>query len=243
MSFLQSTITANKEIFELIQTQDKHLKEYVSCNTSELGAGGDRTLRVDKMAEDIFLKHLSKYGKIYSEEIGEFGYGEHDVIIDPIDGSANFLCDFPYYGTSACLRDKNGKPITSVVCNMCGGDIFYRDETGLWKSNILKDEPREIIPTRNEPMHIGIFEKSYKNRTMMEKLLKTHIRLRSPGAIALSLAYAHVMSFVVFNGKHRDYDVMAGLHICEDLHIFNGDDMIIVSKDEDVFAQLKGLLL
>jgi myo-inositol-1(or 4)-monophosphatase len=62
-----------------------------------VGAGGDRTLEVDRRAEEIVLAELSELAEqgqrfsVLSEEIGlvEFGAEYPLVVVDPIDGSPN----------------------------------------------------------------------------------------------------------------------------------------------------------
>jgi len=64
------------------------------------------------------------------------------------------------------------------------------------------------------------------------------LKFRAPGAVALSLAYAHACMYVVFLGNMRPYDIEAGLYLCEDLHTYMGEDILIVSHNKDVFAKI-----
>jgi myo-inositol-1(or 4)-monophosphatase len=52
------------------------------------------------------------------------------------------------------------------------------------------------------------------------------------------LANAHNFIFVIFEGNIREYDVAAGLHMCSDMDIFLKDDILIVSKEKDIFKKL-----
>ena len=90
---------------------------------------------------------------------------------------------------------------------------------------------------------IGIVEKAYSNPELVAKLHKKRLKFRSPGAIALSLAYARTVNFVVFSGKHRIFDVDAGLHLCSDLNVLVRDDFILVSRDKMIFDTIKNLIL
>lgn len=242
MSFLKDVISANEEIFRLIKSSQTGLDEYLHQDETKIGAGGDRSLVIDKLAEDIFVKFLQKYGKIISEESGEIGSGDFCVVLDPIDGSSNLAANFPYYGTSVCLK-KDEKALISVVTNLCSGEYFFKDETGAFSANFISKTRPEPLGLDTKTKNIGILEKSYCNLPLIEKIWSLKIKMRSPGAMALSLAYAHRVSFVVFNGMPREYDIIAGLHICEDLHVHIDDDLIIVSKHADVFSSLQRLLL
>jgi myo-inositol-1(or 4)-monophosphatase len=71
---------------------DSRLREVGS-----IGAGGDRTLEIDALAEDAVFDELDKLAEegasftAISEERGTVSYGEDEirVLIDPIDGSLN----------------------------------------------------------------------------------------------------------------------------------------------------------
>ena len=41
----------------------------------------------------------------------------------------------------------------------------------------------------------------------------------------------------------RQYDLEAGLFMCEDLHVYKDDEHIIISKDKDVFERVKTIIL
>ena len=66
-SFIEAVILANKELYTYINT-NLSLNDYEYTNT--IGFGGDNSLKIDLIAENIFIKHLEKFGNIYSEECG-----------------------------------------------------------------------------------------------------------------------------------------------------------------------------
>jgi len=68
------------------------------------------------------------------------------------------------------------------------------------------------------------------------------MKFRSPGAIALSLAYAHSVSFVLFVGTFRIYDFAAGLALCEGLEVVVEEDYVIVSKDKSIVEKISAIL-
>jgi len=89
--FTQAVIEANKEIVGSIEKQ--FLSRWYEKTTK--GAGGDVSSRLDLYAEEVFVKHLKDFGRIESEESGIIGKGEQQIILDPIDGSANAMSAFP----------------------------------------------------------------------------------------------------------------------------------------------------
>ena len=233
--FLDAAIDANKEIALLIEEK----RDDFLCEAISLGAGGDISRRVDLLAEDIFVKHLSQFGDIYSEECGFLeGNGKFDIIIDPIDGSNNFVSNFPYYGTSVAIKER-GKYKAAVIANLANGDIFVKDETKFKKANLKSLIFKDV--KKNRFSKIGIFEKSYCSKKIFKILKSSNIKFRSPGAFALSLAYANDVDFVIYEGKLRLYDIAAGFYMCEDLYLFNEEDVLLISKDKVIFDKISQL--
>jgi myo-inositol-1(or 4)-monophosphatase len=240
MDFIQAAVNANREIYELLgRGLDNTLFCYVSQDEGEIGEGGDRSLSIDLKAEAIFVNYLSNFGKIYSEESGLIGEGENEIIIDPIDGSSNIASCFPYYGSSVSLRVK-GKTVKSIVTNLASGEFFVNDGGVRYKSTLLSMEKEPYGMCENPK--IGIVEKAYSNPGLVAMLARTGMKFRSPGAVALSLAYARDVNFVIFSGRHRIFDMDAGLHLTDDLYQLVKDDLILVSRDAMIFNTIKNLI-
>ncbi len=233
--FLNATIDANIEIKGLI---DKSFHEYL-CEEISMGAGGDISRRIDLLAEDIFIKKLKKFGSIKSEECGYVeGDGEFDIIIDPIDGSNNFVSKLPYFGTSVALK-RGDKHIAAVIVNLASGDIFYKDEKRFQRANMKALNFVDV--KKNSLSKVGIFERPYSSKVFLDIIKKENIKYRSPGAFALSLAYAHDVSFVMYEGNMRIYDIEAGLFMCEDLYKVVTQNMLLISKDKEIFDRISQL--
>ena len=229
--FISSVINANREIFYLINSFDNSLKKNLSK-----GYGGDISTSIDIKAEEIFIKYLSSFGKIFSEESGYIGDGNNLIIIDPLDGSDNFKSNFPYFGTSVSLVEKS---ITkeAVIVNLSNQDIFIKNKDYFKKGKLF--ENNYINVEKNDFSTIGIFEKGYSSKEYANYLREKNIKYRIPGAIALSLAYAHEVEFVIFEGKMREFDLSAGIYMCEDLYNYQNDEILIVSKKKEIFDILK----
>lgn len=103
-SFIEAVILANKELHTYIN-KNLSLNDYEYTNTT--GFGGDNSLKMDLIAENIFIKYLENFGNIYSEECGLLNTNkEFTIVIDPLDGSNNFYSSLPYYGTSVALQKR-----------------------------------------------------------------------------------------------------------------------------------------
>ncbi len=242
-AFIVECIKANKEIYNYINqnlTKDDFLYE------GSHGFGGDKSLNMDLKAEGIFIKYLSSFGNIYSEEIGLVKTSNKNqknitIIIDPLDGSNNFVSSLPYYGTSVALQFDDEVTV-GIVCNLINGSILIRDENNILnkydlEGNIINYENLELNESK-----IGIFERSYAYPDVCLKLYEENFKYRSPGAVALSLSCAKMYDFVLFCGNIREFDVKAGLYICNDLYIYQTEEILLVSKNKEIFCKLKNLL-
>ena len=235
--FIKACIKANEEISSAI-------KEGFDASWFEktvVGAGGDVSSKLDLFAEEIFVKHLGTFGEIESEESGIIGSGEEKIIIDPIDGSSNALSLFPFYGTSVAKVNAQGILDTAVVCNLANGDIFLKSDSIEVQQGKLFLDTYHISQT---VLHseIGLFEKAYANPDLVAALHEEKLKFRAPGAIALSLAYARSVNYVLFMGEFRIYDFAAGLALCEGLEVIVEADYVIVSKDKTIAQKIEKLI-
>jgi myo-inositol-1(or 4)-monophosphatase len=98
------------------------------------GAGGDGTVYIDSLAEQIVLRALDaehQAGRsfdVISEELGErrYGQGGDVIVVDPIDGSHNAKMGIPYF--SLVMAAASGRDFGSVyeamVRNLVTGETF-----------------------------------------------------------------------------------------------------------------------
>jgi myo-inositol-1(or 4)-monophosphatase len=185
-----------------------------------IGYGGDRSLNIDLIAENILIEKLSEFGNILSEEAG-FIDNKKDklVIIDPIDGSYNVSNNIPYFGTSIYLEDT-----ASIVVNLSNGDYFVRDEKGKRFANLFR-KPL-FANFRND---VIIFEKAYQNPDIVGKLSKHNLKFRAPGALSLSLCYGEASKAVIYKGEIREFDIAAAKFYNSDCFWHFEDDLIVMA--------------
>ena len=231
--FLSATLKANREVFNAINSVDK--KSMYQKHSQ--GAGGDISSGFDLVAEKIFFENLSEFGSIESEESGVMNDGETKIIIDPIDGSDNIASNFGYYGTSVAKLNSYGVLEDAMVCNLATNEVFWISSQEVPMYGRLFEDKWEVVEENNFSK-IGIFERAYDNPQIVQILKDNKIKFRSPGAIALSLAYARWVDFVLFVGPIRIYDVAAGLALCKGLEVVIQEDFAIVSKDKKISSKL-----
>ena len=231
-SFIKDALAASLEIQKRLQQNSPSLYE-----KHTLGACGDISYGADLVAEAIYISHLGKYAKIDSEESGVIGDGKYTIYLDPLDGSENFKTNFPYYGASIalCLQENT---VVAIVVNFISSEVFVRTENEFYKTYLNELTCKQSVADNSSLSSVGIVEKAYDNPQKLAVLKENRLKFRSPGAVALSLAYAYYVNYMLFFGTIRVYDMQAGLYICKDLHIYQDDEMTIVSKDSDLFDKL-----
>ncbi|WP_310439983.1 inositol monophosphatase family protein [Sulfuricurvum sp.] len=232
-AFIQASLLAAQEVASLIKEGSDTL-----FILHEQGFGGDISNGVDLKAEAICFKHLSPFGSIFSEESGWMSpESSITIFLDPIDGSDNFISRLPYYGISIA-RVTEGKTTEAVVCNLANGEVFIRTEDEYYSIMLHAPENKIEIMT-NVSAKIGLFEKGPEHPELVKKLMMKKLKFRSPGALALSLAYAPYVKYVLFLGTMRPYDIQAGLYLSKHLHVISDDRYILISADKELFEQIR----
>ena len=92
----------------------------------------DFVSNADKKAEKIIIEELSKSRKKYSilsEEVGKINNSDTDNmwIIDPIDGTTNFLHGIPHFAISIALKSKN-EIISGLIFDPIKNEMFYAEK-------------------------------------------------------------------------------------------------------------------
>ncbi|MDO9056047.1 MAG: inositol monophosphatase family protein [Sulfuricurvum sp.] len=234
--FIQSAILACQEVDALVK--EGHSSLFL---LHERGMGGDISNGADLRAEAICFSHLSPYGSIFSEESGWMSpQSDITIFLDPIDGSDNFVSQLPYYGVSIA-RVCGNKTTEALVCNLANGDLFIRTEDEYYRTTLKNPlEKHEIVISLSAK--VGLFEKAPEHPDLIKKLMAKRLKFRSPGALALSLAYAPYVKYVLFLGTMRPYDIQAGLYLSEHLHLFCDDRYLLLCADKELFEQIRSIV-
>ena len=132
----------------------------------------DLVTQVDKMAEtviiDIIQKAYPKHG-ILAEESGEIEGNEYTWIIDPLDGTCNFVHGFPQFAVSIALQKGEHieagviyDPIRNELFTAARGDGAFLNNHRIRTSQTKKLEHALIgtgFPFR-DPQHIKTLSRS-----------------------------------------------------------------------------------
>ena len=93
---------------------------------------GNFVSAADKRAEQILYDELSKARHGYGFLMEEAGAVEgpdksHRWLIDPLDGTTNFLHSIPHFAISIALQ-RDGELVAGVIYNPANGDIFTAEK-------------------------------------------------------------------------------------------------------------------
>jgi len=156
----------------------------------------DFVTSADREAEqaviDVIFKHYPDHA-ILAEESGVQGESDHIWIIDPLDGTTNYMHGFPQFCVSIGLQIK-GRMEHAVVYDPMREELFTAtrgDGAQLDEHKIRVSGNRELehaligtgFPYRQADTEIGPY------MDMLKKVIGNTSGVRRPGAAALDLCY------------------------------------------------------
>lgn len=156
----------------------------------------DFVTEVDRAAEDAIvgiLREAYPDHAILAEESGESGpESEYRWIIDPLDGTTNFIHGMPQYAVSIALEHR-GQMQSAVVFDPVRNEMFTASRG---RGAFLND--RRIRVSRRAKLGEALLGTGFPYRVwdhvdaylgMFKSLMEKTAGLRRPGAAALDLAY------------------------------------------------------
>ena len=157
--------------------------------------------KVEKIIINELLKSKKKYYLI-SEESGKIENENKNGcwIIDPIDGTTNFLNGIPHFAISIALKIKN-EIVSGVIYDPIKDEMFYAEKNnGAYLNN------KRIRVSKKNNLDNCLFASGGKNE------VKTKLNLRKFGSASLDLAYVAAGRYDGFFQKNLSlWDVAAGL--------------------------------
>ncbi|MGC6471916.1 MAG: inositol monophosphatase family protein [Parvibaculales bacterium] len=158
---------------------------------------GDFVTNADLRAEAILKEELMQarpgYGLLMEESgLTEGGDKSHRWIVDPLDGTTNFLHGIPHFAISVAL-EREGKLVAGVVYNPATDDLFYAEHgQGAYMNNKrIRVSGRDSMA--DSVFACGIPHGQRQGRPAFVKEIDTLLPkvsgLRRMGAASLDLAY------------------------------------------------------
>ncbi|MEJ2317350.1 MAG: inositol monophosphatase family protein [Gammaproteobacteria bacterium] len=150
---------------------------------------------VDRAAEEAVIHTISKaYPKhaILAEESGEHDGNAYQWVIDPLDGTTNYLHGFPQFAVSIALREK-GQLLCGVVYDPVREELFHatRGEGAYLNDRRIRVTARKGM--QGALLGTGIPFRDLRHKEayfgMMQDLIVDSAGVRRPGSAALDFAW------------------------------------------------------
>jgi len=204
---------------------------------------GDFVTASDKRVEKILIEELQKARPKYSilsEEVGEINNDKSfKWIIDPIDGTANFLHSIPHFAISIGL-EHNGEIICGIIYDPIKDEMFSAEKgNGAYLNN-----QRLRVSSRSKLKDCMIFtggpnfeskEKDLSTKEYNNFSSQVLVPIRKMGSAALDMAYVSAGRCDGFWQRNLNYwDIAAGIILVKEaggfVTDFNGNHNFIQNK-------------
>ena len=221
-----------KSVEELVRAASRavreaagHLQERrrdISRVTGTEEGGREVKLLADRVTNDILLKQLEETGlSILSEETGQrVGSAESPLrwVVDPLDGSLNYLRGIPYCAVSVGLCE-GSRPVAGVVYDLCEnrlvtgivGEGAFSEGEPIRVSGVT--DPARAVLTTGFPARMDYSEASL---LPFIRQIRSFLKIRMLGsAVQSCLNVAMGRMDAYFERDTMLWDVAAGLAIVE----------------------------
>ncbi len=203
----------------LRRERDRRLEEF--SRVVRLKEGSD-TRVVDEEAEKLIIRLLRERGieGVYvSEEMGvvEMGKG-FNVIIDPLDGSYNYICMIPFSAVSVAIATgpRFSDIVAAAVASIFTDDVFYAGK-GL---GAFFNGRRIPVKVPQKPVIVSLYGDVATADFIKEFMSRTGItRSRVFGCASLEISFAAagtIDAFIDIRAKMMPHDVAAAAFIARE---------------------------
>ncbi|MBI9067715.1 MAG: inositol monophosphatase [Salinivirgaceae bacterium] len=214
-----SVLDLAKEVGEFIIEQGKI---FTSDKIEEKGPQ-DFVSYVDKEAESMLVKGLKEIipesGFIVEENSASNANEDYIWIVDPLDGTTNFIHNLAPHAISIALQ-KNKKTVLGVIYELGHKELFYS-----WDGLPVYLNTKEISVTKSTLISEGLFATGFSNSDhsrltghlkVVKKIIENSHGLRRHGSAATDLAY---VAAGIFDGFFEYglsvWDIAAGAYLVE----------------------------
>ena len=201
----------------------------------------DFVTKTDKRVENILIEELSKAKKNFSfltEESGKIENNDKNKIwiIDPIDGTTNFLHGIPHFAISIALKI-DGELISGLINDPIKNEIFFAEKNnGAYFNN-----HRIRVSNKNNLDDCLFSSDSNGLKSIFPKL-----NMRNSGCAALDLAYVGSGRLDgYFHNNINLWDIAAGMLIVKeaggntnDISVFKDEDINIRAASSNIYSKM-----
>lgn len=199
-------------------------RDKVQAHLIESKSANNFVSYVDKTAEQLFVEGLAdllpEAGYIAEEDHTRPRAERFNWVIDPLDGTTNFLHGVPCFATSVALLDGN-QPILGVIYEINQNECFSAwKDGGAWLNGkriqvASTSSLRGALLATGFPYHDDGLMELYLN--LFAELMKSGSGLRRPGSAATDIAYVACGRFDGFYEYGLSaWDIAAGIVLVQE---------------------------
>lgn len=220
----------------------KNEREGFNAEVVEVKSFNQLVSYVDKNAEEMLVAGLKNVfpeaGFITEEQTIATEPKEWMWVIDPLDGTTNFIHALPVFSVSVGLI-RNGKPVLGVVYEVNRDEMFYAWQNGGAWLNGKRIHVKQNTELEKSLLATGFPYYDFKVMDEYIKALKylmTHTQgMRRMGSAAVDLAYTACGRFDgFFEYGLSPWDIAGGICLIEEaggiVTTFDGSDDTLFSK-------------
>jgi len=177
--------------------------DFIARNTGTLSQddiaakqASDFVTRIDRESEQVIIKTIKcefpQHRFLAEESPKEMQSGEYLWIIDPLDGTTNFIHSFPFFSVSIALQHK-GDIILGVVFDPVRNELFTAEKD---KGCFLNGKPVQVSVARDMANSLVSTGFPFRKRELIDAYLLLFKNIfsrvsdiRRAGSAALDLAY------------------------------------------------------
>jgi myo-inositol-1(or 4)-monophosphatase len=218
----------------------------------------DFVSNADHRAEEIIFQHLSKarpgYGFVMEERGIVLGTDKSNrFIVDPLDGTLNFLHGQPHFAVSIAL-ERDGELLTGVVFDVAKNEIFWAETgRGCWLENrklrvATRRDLHESVIATGTPWHGKSEDSHITFAREVAAMTPATAGIRRNGSAALDLAWVAAGRFDGFWERNlKSWDIAAGIVLVREaggyISELDGGDIMdtgsILASNEDLLPKLE----
>ena len=205
----------------------------------------DFVTNADTKAEKIIIDELTKSRKNYSILSEESGSKENkDIdnvwIIDPIDGTINFLHGVPHFAISIALKSNN-EIVSGLIYDPIKDEMFYAE-----KNNGAYFNNKRIRVSKRKKIEECLFASGEIDNENIKQKINSKLKTRIAGSAALDMAYVASGRYDGYFQKNLNlWDIAAGIIIVKeaggqvnDLNLKQNNNIDITASSSSINEQL-----
>ncbi|MCY0850424.1 inositol monophosphatase family protein [Sulfuracidifex metallicus] len=216
MSLRETLLDLSRNLFSYVNQirVDPNSSKIVGYHSGDTSRIADR--EIETFIIDYFNKKTDLKIKFVTEESGVIDRSNSDYIavIDPLDGSSNFVMGIPWYSVSIALYERGSesmrKSVAGIIMNLTTGKVYSYDKRRAYMDGSpALDTPRVVLAYYD-------IDQVDQAKEIMEKVEKP-FKVRTLGSASLDMSLVcegRASLYFDIRSKLRNVDIAASTNFC-----------------------------